>query len=58
MPDLKQLRVLRAVAEAGSFSAAAEGLNYTQPAVSRIVAALERELAPPCSWNATAGPSA
>jgi DNA-binding transcriptional LysR family regulator len=44
MPDLKKLRVLRAVAEAGSFSAAAERLNYTQPAVSRIVAALEREL--------------
>ena len=44
MPDLKQLRVLRAVAEAGSFSAGAERLNYTQPAVSRIVAALEREL--------------
>jgi DNA-binding transcriptional LysR family regulator len=44
MPELKQLRVLRAVAEAGSFSAAAQRLNYTQPAVSRIVAALEREL--------------
>jgi DNA-binding transcriptional LysR family regulator len=44
MTELKQLRVLRAVAEAGSFSAAAERLNYTQPAVSRIVAALEREL--------------
>jgi DNA-binding transcriptional LysR family regulator len=44
MPELKQLRVLRAVAEAGSFSAAAERLNYTQPAVSRIVGSLEREL--------------
>src|SRR5919108_2531688 len=44
MPDLKQLRVLAAVAEAGSFSAAASALNYTQPAVSRIVASLEREL--------------
>ena len=44
MPELKQLRVLQAVAEAGSFSAAAARLNYTQPAVSRIVAALEREL--------------
>lgn len=44
MPELKQLRVLRAVAEAGSFSAAAERLSYTQPAVSRIIAALEREL--------------
>jgi DNA-binding transcriptional LysR family regulator len=44
MPELKQLRVLRAVAEEGSFSAAAQRLNYTQPAVSRIVAALEREM--------------
>lgn len=44
MTELKQLRVLQAVAEAGSFSAAAQRLNYTQPAVSRIVAALEREL--------------
>jgi DNA-binding transcriptional LysR family regulator len=44
MAELKQLRVLRAVAEAGSFSAAAVRLDYTQPAVSRIVAALEREL--------------
>jgi DNA-binding transcriptional LysR family regulator len=44
MPELKQLRVLRAVAEAGSFSAAADELDYTQPAVSRIVASLEREL--------------
>src|SRR5919109_144960 len=44
MPDLKQLRVLRAVAEAGSFSAGAERPNYTQPAVSRTVAALEREV--------------
>jgi DNA-binding transcriptional LysR family regulator len=44
MPELKQLRALRAVAQAGSFSAAAEELDYTQPAVSRIVASLEREL--------------
>ena len=44
MTELKQLRVLRAVAEAGSFSAAADELDYTQPAVSKIVAALEREI--------------
>jgi DNA-binding transcriptional LysR family regulator len=44
MLELKHLRVLGAVAEAGSFSAAADRLNYTQPAVSRIVASLEREL--------------
>jgi DNA-binding transcriptional LysR family regulator len=44
MTELKHLTVLQAVAEAGSFSAAAHRLSYTQPAVSRIVAALEREL--------------
>jgi DNA-binding transcriptional LysR family regulator len=47
MAELKQLRVLAAVADAGSFSAAADRLDYTQPAVSRIVAALERELGAP-----------
>ena len=35
------LRVLREVAQAGSFSAAAPPLGYTQSAVSRQVAALE-----------------
>jgi DNA-binding transcriptional LysR family regulator len=35
------LRVLREVAQAGSFSAAAASLGYTQSAVSRQVAALE-----------------
>jgi DNA-binding transcriptional LysR family regulator len=44
MPDLRQLRALQAVAEAGSFSGAADALNYTQPAVSKSVATLEREL--------------
>ena len=42
--ELKQLRVLQAVGESGSFSAAADRLDYTQPAVSKIVATLEREL--------------
>jgi DNA-binding transcriptional LysR family regulator len=42
MLDVKQLRVLRAVAQHGSFSAAAEALSYTQPAVSQQIAALER----------------
>jgi DNA-binding transcriptional LysR family regulator len=44
MRELKHLRVLRAVAQAGSFSAAADALDYTQPAVSKMVAALEREV--------------
>src|SRR5215208_2644070 len=35
------MRVLRAVAEHGSFTAAAEMLGYTQSAVSRQVAAME-----------------
>ena len=38
--ELKQLRVLQAVGETGSFSAAADRLDYTQPAVSKIVATL------------------
>jgi DNA-binding transcriptional LysR family regulator len=42
--ELRQLRVLQAVGEAGSFSAAADRLEYTQPAVSKIVATLERQL--------------
>ena len=42
--ELKQLRVLQAVGETGSFSAAAVRLDYTQPAVSKIIAGLERQL--------------
>jgi DNA-binding transcriptional LysR family regulator len=42
MLDVKQLRVLKEVAAQGSFSAAAEALNYTQPAISQQIAALER----------------
>src|SRR5712691_4976502 len=42
--ELRQLRVLQAVGETGSFSAAADRLAYTQPAVSKIVATLERQL--------------
>jgi DNA-binding transcriptional LysR family regulator len=42
MLDVKQLRVLKEVAEHGSFSAAADALSYTQPAISQQVAALEK----------------
>jgi DNA-binding transcriptional LysR family regulator len=38
------LRVLAELAERGSFSAAAEALDYTQSAISKQVAALEREV--------------
>jgi DNA-binding transcriptional LysR family regulator len=44
MLDLRRLRVLREVGRRGSFSAAADALGYTQPAVSRQIAVLEAEL--------------
>src|ERR671910_2421764 len=43
MLDVRRLKVLREVAARGSFSAAAEALNFTQSAVSQHIAALERE---------------
>jgi DNA-binding transcriptional LysR family regulator len=43
MIDVRRLRVLREVAQQGSFSAAGEVLGYTQSAVSQQIAALERE---------------
>jgi molybdate transport repressor ModE-like protein len=43
MLDLRRLRVLHEVGRRGSFSAAAESLGYTQPAISRQIAMLERE---------------
>ena len=43
MLDIRRMRVLREVARRGSFSAAAEALGYTQPAVSRQIATLEAE---------------
>jgi DNA-binding transcriptional LysR family regulator len=43
MLDARRLRVLCEVARHGSFSAAAESLGYTQPAVSRQIATLEAE---------------
>jgi DNA-binding transcriptional LysR family regulator len=44
MPDLRWLRALTEVAGRGSLSAAAEALDYTQPAISQQIAALEREV--------------
>ncbi len=43
MLNVNRLRVLREVAQRGSFSAAAMALDYTQSAVSQQIAALEAE---------------
>src|SRR5262245_64113062 len=43
MLDVRRLKVLREVAVRGSFSAAADALAFTQPAVSRQIATLEAE---------------
>jgi DNA-binding transcriptional LysR family regulator len=42
--DVRHLRTLHEVAERGSFSAAAEALGISQPAVSQQMAALERDV--------------
>ncbi|HWL79413.1 MAG TPA: LysR substrate-binding domain-containing protein [Roseomonas sp.] len=42
--NLRQCEVFRAVMEAGTVTAAAERLHVTQPAVSKVLAQLEREL--------------
>src|SRR2546421_6049429 len=44
MLDARRLLVLIEVARRGSFSAAADALGYTQPAVSRQIATLEAEV--------------
>ena len=45
--DIRRLRAFAEVARQGSFSAAADALNYTQPALSQQIAALEREFGVP-----------
>jgi DNA-binding transcriptional LysR family regulator len=45
--DLRRLRIFAAVAEGGSFTAAATALFLTQPAVSQQMAILEREVGVP-----------
>ena len=42
--DLRQLEILRAVADAGSFTAAGQHLRLSQSAVSRQILLLEEEL--------------
>src|SRR5665811_1684844 len=45
--NLRFVQTLREVGERGSFSAAAAALHFTQPAVSRQVAQLERDIGMP-----------
>lgn len=45
--ELRQLEIIRAVADSGSFSAAARQLNVSQSAISRQVLLLEEELKEP-----------
>jgi DNA-binding transcriptional LysR family regulator len=44
MIDVRRLQTLLEVAKRGSFSAAAEALAFTQPSISRQIAALEAEV--------------
>lgn len=48
MIEARHLRVLRAVAATGSFSAAGRELGCTQPAVSQQMKALEASVGTPC----------
>ena len=45
--EIRTLRYFLAVCEHGTMSRAAEALHVTQPALSRQIAALERELGTP-----------
>jgi DNA-binding transcriptional LysR family regulator len=45
--DLRQLEIIRAIAEAGSFTAAGEKLHVSQSAISRQILMLEEELGEP-----------
>lgn len=56
MLDLKRLRVLREVAECGSFSAAADELHVSQSAVSQQISALEAEVGVPLLLRLRSGP--
>jgi len=56
MIDVKRLRILREVANRGSFSGAAEALYLSQSAVSQQVATLEREVGMSLLERTSAGP--
>jgi DNA-binding transcriptional LysR family regulator len=53
--DLRRLWILREVARAGSLSGAADALSYSQPAVSKQVALLEREVGLPLIHRTSRG---
>jgi len=55
MIDVRRLRVLHAVSEHGSVTAAAAALGYSAPAVSQQLAALEREVGVPLTERAGRG---
>ncbi|MFF5703007.1 LysR family transcriptional regulator [Streptomyces sp. NPDC012794] len=55
MIDVHRLRVLRAVAEHGSFNRAASALRLTPSAVSQHIASLERGLGHPVAVRSTRG---
>jgi DNA-binding transcriptional LysR family regulator len=57
MPTLLQLRSFVTVVDEGGFTAAGVRLGMTQPAVSRAVATLERELGLPLLFRGGGGPS-
>jgi len=42
--DLRQLEIIRAIADSGSFTAAGEKLHVSQSAISRQILLLEEEL--------------
>src|ERR1043166_171566 len=45
--DLRQLEIIRAIAESGSFTAAGDKLHVSQSAISRQILLLEEELGEP-----------
>ncbi|WP_030295675.1 LysR family transcriptional regulator [Streptomyces katrae] len=55
MIDVQRLRILRAVAEHGSFNKAAGALRLTPSAVSQHIASLERSLGHPVAVRSTRG---
>ncbi|WP_327363642.1 MULTISPECIES: LysR family transcriptional regulator [unclassified Streptomyces] len=55
MIDVQRLRILRAVAEHGSFNKAAGALRLTPSAVSQHIASLERSLGHPVALRSTRG---